>query len=79
MNKYYLEILSYLKSGEFLPGAELPSLRELSDRFRASEEEIQVALSELIYEGVLERERPVPSLKYNNPEAEAVGFPWWKS
>jgi len=73
MNKYYLEILNYLKSGEFPPGAELPSLKELSNRFRASAEEIQVALSELIYEGEIERERAEPSTKIIVPKRKLWG------
>jgi len=60
MNKYYLEIQQYIESGAFSPGAVLPTVKALSDRYHASEEEIQIALSELIYEGLIERERPTP-------------------
>jgi GntR family transcriptional regulator len=73
MNKYYLEILKYLHSGEFPPGAELPSVGELSNRFHASDREIQVALSELIYEGEIERERAVPTSKIIIPKRKLWG------
>ena len=73
MNKYYLEILNYLHSGELSPGAELPPVGKLADRFQASEEEIQVALSELIYEGEIERERAVPSSKIISPKRKLWG------
>jgi GntR family transcriptional regulator len=73
MNKYYLEILKYLQSGKFPPGEELPSVKELSDRFHTSEEDIQVAISELIYEGEIERERAVPSSKLIIPKRKLWG------
>lgn len=73
MNKFYLEILKYLQSGKFPPGTELPSVEELSDRFHAREGEIQIALSELIYEGEIERERAVPSSKLITPKRKLWG------
>jgi GntR family transcriptional regulator len=61
MNKYYLEIQKLIQSGELVPGVVLPSVKDLALQFQANEDEIRLALTELIYEGELERERPAPS------------------
>lgn len=60
MNKYFLEIQNIIQSGEFAPGTTLPDLSALAKRFNASIEDIQLTLSELIYEGELERICPQP-------------------
>ena len=61
MNKYFMELLKLIESGEFKPGTPLPPVKELAQRLKASEEETADALSELVYEGELERPRPEPS------------------
>ncbi|NPV85220.1 MAG: GntR family transcriptional regulator [Anaerolineae bacterium] len=60
MNKYFLEIQKLIQSGEFKAGEALPSTEDLAKRFSASPAEIEEAISELIYEGELERQRPQP-------------------
>jgi len=60
VNKYFTEIEKLIQSGEYKPGQKLPSVQKLAEKFNASVEEIEDALSELIYEGVLERVRPLP-------------------
>ncbi len=60
MNQYFFEIEKLIQSGTYQAGDPLPSVAELAKRFGASEAEISDALTELIYEGELERERPQP-------------------
>ncbi len=73
MNKYFMEIEKYIKSGDFKPGDCLPSNQELAKRFAASEAEIQDAISELIYEGELQRVRPAPMNEVMIPNVEMWG------
>jgi GntR family transcriptional regulator len=73
MNQYYLEIQRLIQSGEFEPGAPLPPVKDLAKRFQATEAEIELALSELIYEGELERKRPIPSPTIMVPKRKLWG------
>jgi GntR family transcriptional regulator len=73
MNKYFMEIEKYIKSGGFKPGDCLPSNQELAKRFAASEAEIQDAISELIYEGELQRGLPAPMMEVMIPKVEMWG------
>jgi GntR family transcriptional regulator len=73
MNAYFLKIQQLLESGEFSPGQALPDEKTLAARFNASEAEIRTALSELIYEGELERERPTPSMTIRVPKRKLWG------
>jgi len=73
MNKYFLEMLKIIQSGEFHTGQALPSAKELSIRLKASEAEIADALSEMIYEGELERARPVPGESITVPQHKPWG------
>jgi len=61
MNRLFQQLQQRIESGEFKPGQALPSVAELQKQFNASEEEVKQALSELIYEGFLERVRPEPT------------------
>jgi GntR family transcriptional regulator len=61
-----------MESGKFKPGETLPSVSELQKEFNVSEDEVQKALSELIYEGFLERVRPKPSDQVRVP-----GYKLW--
>jgi len=61
MNRLFQEIARKIEDGTFKPGEPLPSPADLAKMFGATEAEVQVALSELIYEGLLERVRPKPT------------------
>jgi GntR family transcriptional regulator len=73
MNKYFLELEKLINSGEFKAGKPLPSAAELAKRLKASEAEVQDAISELIYEGELERARPKPLADVQVPEHKPWG------
>jgi GntR family transcriptional regulator len=73
MNRLFSEIQKRIESGEFQPGEPLPSVSELQQQFKASEDEVRQAISELIYEGVLERGRPEPSDQVRVPDYELWG------
>ena len=73
MNKYFIEIEKYLHSGELKPGDHLPPPGKLAARFGASEEEINDAIAELIYEGELERCKPAPLPEVRLPKVELWG------
>jgi GntR family transcriptional regulator len=57
MNRLFQEIQAEIQSGNYPPGEPLPPANELAERFRASQQEVEEALTELIYEGYLERVR----------------------
>lgn len=67
MKKAFYELEQVLANGEFKAGEILPSASELSERFGCSEQEIEEALSELIYEGSLERVLPQPMVEIRVP------------
>jgi GntR family transcriptional regulator len=73
MNKYFLELEKLIKAGEYKPGAALPAVKDLAHRLKASEEEVQDAISELIYEGELERPRPQPPINVIVPTHKSWG------
>lgn len=73
MNKYFIELERWIKSAEFLPGTALPSADELAQKFNAPLSDIEEAISELIYEGVLERARPEPSPNVIVPKTKLWG------
>lgn len=73
MNRYFIELEKLIHSEEFKPGASLPPVKELAQRFNASEEEIEEAISELIYEGELERARPKPPVEVCIPSRKLWG------
>jgi GntR family transcriptional regulator len=60
VNRLFHQIKQRLDSGELKPGESLPSPGELRREFNATEDEVEKAISELIYEGFLERARPEP-------------------
>jgi GntR family transcriptional regulator len=72
MNRLFQQILEEMESGKFGPGQSLPPAKELGKAYGASEEEVGEALSELIYEGYLERVRPEPT-----QEVRVPGFELW--
>jgi GntR family transcriptional regulator len=73
MNKYFLELEKLVQSGEFIAGEPLPSVQVLAKRLNASEAEVSEALSDLIYEGVLERVRPEPQTAIQAPAHKLWG------
>jgi len=73
MNRYFFELEKMIQSGEFKPGDCLPSVAELALRYSATPAEIEDALSELIYEGELQRVRPLPLDEYVLPKRELWG------
>ena len=73
MNNFVLEIEQLIQSGEFEAGASLPPLSELAQRLGASEEKVAEAVTELVYEGELERVRPEPLDAYRVPAKKLWG------
>ena len=73
MNKYFMQLEKWIQSGELKPGDDLPSVKELANRCQATEAEINDAISELIYEGQLERPRPVPAASVVLPKNQLWG------
>jgi GntR family transcriptional regulator len=61
MNKLFLDLHRRIQSGEYRPGDKLPGLDALMTQAGVSEAEARRALAELVYEGVIERERPAPA------------------
>jgi|SRR5271157_48840 len=74
MNKYFLELEKAIKAGEFKPGQALPPASKLAARFGATEAEMQDALTELIYEGELERALPEPPKEICVPKRQPWGI-----
>lgn len=60
MNRLFQKVLAQINAGQYGPGQPLPSVADLQKKFGASQEEVEVALSELVYEGYLERVRSRP-------------------
>ncbi len=73
MNRIFFELQKRVESGGFKPGDRLPAVSELQAQFDASEKEVRRAISELIYEGVLERVRPEPPDQVRVPSYELWG------
>jgi GntR family transcriptional regulator len=73
MNRLFNELRQLIELGEFKPGEPLPSVSELQEMFNASEDEVRRAISELIYEGILERVRPEPSDRVRVPDYKLWG------
>lgn len=73
MNKYFFEIEKLVQSGKFKAGDALPPVEELAKQFGASPAEIEDAISELIYEGELERQRPEPLPAVRLPKQKLWG------
>lgn len=73
MNKYFIELENLIKSGGYQPGDSLPAVDVLAKQLNASEAEIEEAISELIYEGILERVRPVPAETVVLPKRQLWG------
>jgi GntR family transcriptional regulator len=73
MNNCVLAIEELIRSGEFEAGAPLPPLSELAQRLDASEDEVTEAITELIYEGELERVRPEPLETFRVPAKKLWG------
>ncbi|KAA3647708.1 MAG: GntR family transcriptional regulator [Chloroflexi bacterium] len=73
MNQLFLKMLETFQSDEFKAGAQLPAYGELATRFDASEDEIKRVISELIYEGVIERTRPEPKQEAQIPSYQLWG------
>jgi GntR family transcriptional regulator len=55
VNEFAQKIQQAIESGKYRPGDELPSLEQLCAQYGATEETVQNGLSDLIYEGFLER------------------------
>jgi GntR family transcriptional regulator len=72
MNWLFQEIQAQIDAGKYGPAQALPSVADLQHEFGASQEEVEAALSELVYEGYLERVRPGPSRA-----VQAPGYNLW--
>ncbi|MEW5817856.1 MAG: GntR family transcriptional regulator [Spirochaetota bacterium] len=73
MNEYLMEIEKLIRAGRFKPGKPLPPAKELAKELHAPVTEINNALSELIYEGLLERVRRVPTKEVQVPKCQLWG------
>jgi GntR family transcriptional regulator len=73
MNAAYTELYRRIQEGEIAPGDPLPSNKDLQKEVDLSVDDIERAVSELIYEGVLQRERPAPITTVCRPEYELWG------
>jgi GntR family transcriptional regulator len=74
VNAFFLDLEKAITGGEFKPGEAMPDASALAERFGATEDQIHDALSELIYEGVLERRLPPPSQDIVVPSREPWGI-----
>jgi GntR family transcriptional regulator len=74
MNRLFNEIRQRIESGEFKPGEPLPSVSELQEKLNANEDEVRKAISDLVYEGMLERVRPEPSDQVRVPGYQLWGI-----
>lgn len=73
MNAIYAALQKRIQEGEIKPGDPVPSIAALQKEFGASAEDAQRAISELIYEGTLQRERPAPMDVIRRPPYELWG------
>lgn len=55
MNEIAQRIQQQLESGAYRPGDQLPSVADLQKEFNATQETVNQAISDLVYEGFLER------------------------
>lgn len=74
MNAYFLQLEKAISGGEFKPGEVLPDVSTLAGRYGATEDEMCDALSELIYEGLLERRLPPPGQDLVIPPRQPWGI-----
>jgi len=72
MNDVFFEIENWLSSQKFVDGTQLPRIKELAKKFNATEAEVESALSELVYEGYIERDHCQKELLYRTP-----AYPMW--
>lgn len=73
MNRLFYEIQKQIEAGKYKLGQVLPSVEELRQEFGATADEVEQALSELIYEGIIERVRPEPTEQVRVPNYELWG------
>jgi len=73
MNRYFFLIEQMIASGKFKPGEALPTAADLAEELGGTETEIAHALSELVYEGALERLRPQPGDTLRVPSFQLWG------
>jgi GntR family transcriptional regulator len=73
MNRLFQEIQAEIETGNYLPGEALPPVSELAEAFDASQQEVEEALTELIYEGYLERSRSGPTGEVRVPSYHLWG------
>ena len=73
MNRIFFELLQQIQAGKYKAGESLPPVSELQQELNASEGEVRQAISELIYEGVVERARPEPPAEVKIPDYELWG------
>lgn len=67
MNEVFFDLEKWLTSQKFANGTNLPAVRELAEKFNASEHEVESALSELVYEGYIERDLRSAERSYHTP------------
>jgi GntR family transcriptional regulator len=73
MNTVYGELEKRIREGVIALGESLPSSEELQSELGVSEKEVARALSELIYEGVIQRVRPAPEKDVARPAFDLWG------
>jgi GntR family transcriptional regulator len=74
MNKVFFDLEKWLNSADLQNGQKLPDANELAVQFNASEHEVETALSELVYEGYIERLTNVPGREYRMPAYKYWGI-----
>jgi GntR family transcriptional regulator len=73
VNRLFQQIEQQIAAGKLKPGETLPAVSELQREFNATEDEVKQAISELIYEGFLERARPEPLEEIRVPRHKLWG------
>lgn len=73
MNKAYTELQRRMESGQIAPGDELPRAADLASDLDMISGDVERALSELIYEGAVMRQRPAPAAVLMRPSFELWG------
>jgi len=73
MNKVFFEIEKWIKEDGLEKGKKLPGSSELAKKFQADQAEIEEALRELVYEGVINRVMKVSEGEYQIPAFESWG------
>lgn len=74
MNKVFFDLVEWLSSEELESGEKLPDSSTLATKFNVEEGEIAQALSEMVYEGYIERVVKVSENEYQIPSYSPWGI-----